>query len=158
MSYIPSIRNIKHEGPFGKGEENGYFQGYLDDDSSTYLAGYDWCIEQVIKNLFFNLDIYQDELDECGVDEEKLEEFNQCYVNYLESDSFDLDSIKDSKVRLMLTLVKALEDYVESERDELGVSMIESLTQEEYEECKELYKAGYKNRVLAQDETLFKKS
>lgn len=167
MSYIPDIRNPKIETLYKNtegakdidGKENPYFQGYLDDKSAEFLAGYDWAIEKIFDSFFYNLDIYADELDEVGFDDVRIKNFDKFYVDFLEKEYTDspieIDSIKDSKIALILAIYRAFKDYAEGERDELGVSMIESMSEADYKASRERYKAGYKNAVLRLQEELF---
>lgn len=154
MSYIPNIREIikKPLTSLGKEEENGYYQGYLDDQRAEFLAGYDYAVEEIFTNFFYNLDVYLDRLDECGFDDVRLDKFSKVFEDFQENEEFDIENVQDTSVRLLLTLIECFQDWAEMERDEVGVSLIESMSDEEYEECVEKYKAGYKNTLVKREE------
>lgn len=158
MSHIPDIRNPIDE-PLYKNtqgsyepKENAYYQGYLNDRDAEFLAGYDYCIETVIRNFFYNLDLNMDEMEEGGYDYQRLHRFNEHYSEYLKSidegKEFDLESISDSNIRLLISIIDSLFDYAECDRDEIGTSMIDNMSDDEYDEAVEKYKAGYRNILV----------
>lgn len=159
---IPSIREIKRtslfEGTQGAKQdrgENGYFQGFLNDQDAEFLDGFDMVVEEVIDSFIENLSIFQDDFDECGIDDVRLKKLQDVYEEFkLSEDSdapFDLNLVNDSKIKLILTLVMAFRAYAEMKRDEIGVAMLDNMSDEEYRECVERYKAGYKNILLRKD-------
>jgi len=148
MSHIPDMRE-KEEGSY-------YYQGYLDEQSANYLAGYDYAMEDTIDSFFYNLEIYLDELEECGFDDQRLKAFEKHYTEFRQlegtNDPIDLNTIEDSQIKLVLTLIRGLIDYAEMERDEIGTSLIDSMSDEELKKTVDDYNKGYKNLVLRLEE------
>ena len=158
MSYIPDIR-AEIEEPLYKGtkgsfepRENPYYQGLLNEEGANYVVGFDYAVEQVAEDFLYNLNLYQDELEECGFDDVRLNKFEGHFSDFLEREftdaPLDLDTITDTQIRLILTLFRAFSDYSEMVRDEIGVSLIEGMTEEEQEQCRAKFKEGYKNYLL----------
>ena len=163
MSRIPDVRNPFEEelyqntkGAHSEPQPNAYYQGLLNEQDASQLFGFDYAIDTTVRNFFFNLDISMDDLEECGFDYNRLHRFNEHYVDYLKAlddgDDFDFESITDTQIRLLLIVIDGQFEYAESERDMLGTSLIDSMDDEEYAECTDKYKAGYKNILLRAEE------
>ena len=165
MSFIPDIRepviNTLYKGTAGAdavdGKENPYFQGFLNDNDANFLAGFDWIVEEVLTSFLYNLDVCEDELQECGFEAENQGDFYEILNQFLEQEEtdspMDLTQLDNDKIALILALYRGFRKWAECERDELGTSMIEAMSEEEYEECRERSKAGYKNAVTKEAET-----
>ena len=154
MSYIPDIRD-KYEPDFtgnktdAEKQENAYYQGYLNEKDAEYLAGFDYAVEDTLESFCCNLDIYADELEACGFD---LEAFNATFNDFIEKEYSDEPMNEDTPTQIALTLFRAFQHYAEMERDEMGTSLIENMSESEYDECREKCKAGYKNALLRVEE------
>ena len=169
MSYIPDIRNPIEEPLYkntkgGQEEvntENDYYQGILSEEDANYLAGFDYAVEDVLEGFLFNLEMYLDDLEECGFDDIRLGNFDRHFKEFIEKERsgepLDLDTIKDTQIRLIFTLFRKFHNYAEMSRDEMGTSMIDSMSDEQYEECKKKYKDGYKNALLRLEESRLNK-
>lgn len=133
-------------------EPNAYYQGNLDEQSANYLAGYDYAVENVLTEFFQNLISYLDQLEESGFDDQRLKAFDKHFLEFIAKEGtnepLDLDTIEDTQIRLVLTLIRTFWDYAECQRDEIGVSLIELMDDEERAECQDKCKAGYKNYLL----------
>ena len=137
-------------------ERNYYYQGYLDEEGANYIAGYDYAVEQTFTNFLYNLNIWLDDFEECGFDDIRMDKFNKQFQEFVEREStdnpMDLESVKDCSVKLILTLYRRFQEYAEMERDEVGVGLINSMSDEEKEQCRRLYEDGYKNLLLRLEE------
>ena len=112
MTYIPNTRSRWNESPYTrkgqKKELNAYYEGYLNGKDSEFVAGYDFNTENAIENYFHNLAMYQHEKDGTESDVANIFQF-----------------IKETLLH-----------YIEMNRDELIVSMIDGMDDEEYERIK----------------------
>ena len=159
MSIIPNIRDkfvkpLFENTKVGKEmlenpEPNAYYQGNLDEESASYIAGYDHVVEEVLPNFFQNLIMYLDQFEECGFDDQRVSALNNHLTEFLALEKtdtpLDLDTISDSQIRLVLTIIRTFWSYAEMERNDIGTSFIESMSDEERAECQDKCKAGYKN-------------
>lgn len=171
MSLIPDIRSkeIKPLYPnTAEGQkmlkekpENGYYQGYLNDEDANYLAGYDYAVEEMLAGVIFNISDALYEVSEDYEDDElekATEELESVANEFLDkklsnsNEDFDLASVKNPKARLILSVFNEIFNWAEMERDELGTSLIESMGKEEYKVCRERCMNGYKNAVMKQCE------
>lgn len=163
MSYIPDCRP-KYEKdcaihnvfgaktPIDDKKINPYWYGLLKGQDAEFLRGFDYAVTMCLCNLFDNLDIYQDKLEEIGitVDDIDVDVVNGAYKGF---ENINLDCIDDRvnawideyseeellnmdiSTRRMLTIKSIILEYIESERDELVTSMIESMSDEEHEQA-----------------------
>ena len=117
------------------GQENPYFEEYISDKDKDFISGYDWVVNEIIEGFFNNLDI--DTIDyaniglavnpNTGADIDKLmEDLDTLTVN-------DVD-ILDRSALVFAMIKRNLLNYIEMERDELIVSMIETLSEDEYKQ------------------------
>lgn len=91
--------------------DENYNQKYLDENDMHFVEGFDWAVKEMV-NLFGNLDVYP-ELEEILDDKKAI--------------------IVEGKAKIA---EEALSDWMESERDELITSMIDSYGCEKYDEIK----------------------
>ena len=170
MTYIPDIRD-KYNTPICKNtkgaskepEENGYWQGFLDDDDVVYMKGFDDATDIACDNVYENLEIFEDDLMEAIDPEYYNKEDGPEFEDLIDLDVVGgnkcLDEYSDEEkekmtpyTRLLLTLRKCVSQYVESERNELGVSMIESIPDNRYEAIKKAVKEGKRKNIFTQEE------
>lgn len=131
MSRIPDCRRDEY-----------YNQKYLNDKDSEFVRGFDWCAERAVDNFFDNLDYIDDDELVRFLDKE-LPESEQ--FGYQWSDTFcrDADLVEERYVRTFGDLLRStLAEWIESHRDELITSMIDSMTDEEYNTIKETVDRG----------------
>ncbi len=139
MSYIPDVRNRfkehLYEGTRGaskmdKNERNPYWEGYLNDTDKEYVRGYDWNTEQVVSSFFQNLDVFADELDFLDMDDIDIENVvsERGSSEYSEE---ELEGMSESTL-IAKKMRECLLKWIEMERNELVVSMIEGMKEEEY--------------------------
>ena len=138
-------------------KENAYYQGNLDEESANYLAGFDHAVDKTFENFLYNLDVYIDDLEECGFDDQRLHAFNEQLPDFLNREFYsdeplDLETVKDSQIRLIFTLARKFWEWAEMDRDEIGTGLIESMGEEQLAECTMKRKAGYKNYLLRLEE------
>lgn len=124
MSYIPDCR-----------KDESYNQKYLNEKNKREIKGYDWCAEEVVDTFFDNLDTYIDEdllkILESELPEEDREEYEWSYT-------FGNREPEKRKVRTLADLIRSkIQEFIEEERDELIVSMLDSMDEAEYERIKE---------------------
>ena len=93
-------------------KDENYNENYLNDDCTKFLAGYDYAVDQ-IANIFNNLEVYPD-LEELLEDNKAI--------------------IKENKADIAQ---ESMSEWMEGHRDELIVSMIDGMDEEEYEAIKE---------------------
>lgn len=163
MTFIPDVRNKKKITPFGKTDmENGYWHGYLDNKDLEFMTGYDYCAEMVVSNFFNNLGVFSTDIKDAlslfnlsegnNEDEEdisEIEEFFENIDNKVLLTTKSLDEFSDNEIavmdkytRLFKTIKDCLLNWIELERDELGVSMIEGMDEKEYKRIKEAVDKG----------------
>ena len=129
MSRIPNCRT----------DEN-YNQKYLSEDDKRELSGFDWCAEMVVDNFFNNIEDY-DALDKTGfigqfLAQDVPEELQEEYTMEYDFDKEE-DREEDRKVKTVADYLRyCLLEWIEGERNEMIISMIESMTDEEYEAIK----------------------
>lgn len=122
MSYIPDCR-----------KDETYNQKYLNEKNKREIKGYDWCAEEVVDTFFDNLDTYIDEdllkILESELPEEDREEY-EWVREYGEPEK--------RTVRTLADLIRSkIQEFIENERDELIVSMIDCMDDTEYDRIKE---------------------
>jgi hypothetical protein len=113
MSYIPDTRQ-KYGVPtqFSSADPdtpNGYFEGLLTGRDADFIQGYDWAADQ-ISNLPYNFEIYARETF---------------------SEYFSRKQIE----KIAKLLKPVLEEWLEMARDEIVVSMIDNMDDEEYKKA-----------------------
>lgn len=126
MSYIPDCRRDEY-----------YNQKYLTEKNAEFIRGFDWCTENAMDVFFDNMeeffdsDSYLMHILKEEIPEEEHEEYE--WVN-----SFGDKTEEKRVVKTYLDAIRAqLLDWVESERDELITSMIDSMDEDEYNSIKE---------------------
>ena len=124
MSYLPDCRS----------NEN-YNDKYLNERDKAEVNGYDWCTEQVVDCFFDNLDLCEsDHLTHILSEEIREDEHKEYEWEYTTSDA-------PSEKRTIKTygdlLRSMLLEYIEAERNERIVSMIDSMDEDEYAAIKE---------------------
>ena len=116
MSYIPDCRT----------DEN-YNAEKLSNDDKQFVNGYDYCVEMAADSFFDNLDVF------FGEDSHIMHALNEELPKYLK-ESYDIEFeyhgeqqkvTRDVETYADLIRVRML-DYIESQRDELIVSMIDN--------------------------------
>ncbi len=102
---IPNVREKTISSLYGntkgsfENEENPYYEGNLKSEfDKEFLHGYDCLAEEMLPMFFDNIEMYEDELAEVGI--------------ILKQNAVDV-------------LKECLSDYIETQRNELVVSMIE---------------------------------
>lgn len=156
MTYIPDVRNKYENKPYQKEKRlNAYWQKFLNKSDKEFVAGYDHCIEDVVSNLFNNLDVYENELNRAWFadDDDREYDFDYDFIN----DEKDFDEMTDEELseigrfnRVLKVMKKIVLHWTEMERDQLVVSMIDSMDEEEYEAIK---KAVYEKEGIKDDES-----
>lgn len=157
MSYIPNCRPKYYKDatpvPYVKTNDipekeiNPYYYGLLEGNDKEFLRGYDYNTAAVVNNLFDNLDMYVNEFESIGLDVENIdsnivdgsiEEVNK-YLNTANNrkeakwlPDYTSDEIEKFNIETKIALLfkYMLNDYIESNRDMLVTSMIESMDEE----------------------------
>lgn len=139
MTFIPDTRRLVNT-MFNKGKPNGYYEGYLNDKDASYVAGFDWVVDYCLKNYFSDTQDLLDDITEnlsMATDNDKL-----CDL---------ITNLSDNDKNILALAIKnAILDRIEIERDELITSMIDSMSDEEYESFKKKFEEGHRNDVLRQ--------
>lgn len=124
MSGIPECRTDEY-----------YNQKYLNETDKEFLRGFDWCTEMAADNFFDNMfDFFGSDSYFEHILSEKLPEEMQDEYDYEMSYN---GTTEHRKIKTYADLLRAkLLDWIEYERDELIVSMIDGMKEEEYETIK----------------------
>ena len=117
---------------------NPYYEGYLNEKDKNELDGYDYLAENVVDSFFFNMNIHDrivDAFEALGLDLDKVD--HAVLVNRREA-SAEITEEEWEKLnpetKLVLSIKEGLEEYMESDRDELVTSMIDNMDEQEYKE------------------------
>ena len=136
MSYIPNVREKfktplfqNTQGSSAEKEINYYWQGYLDEMSAQFLAGFDWAILMVVRNFFDNIDMFEDGKHDISADD-----INLSICEFFEKHRDKLDGFR-----------QCLEEWAEMGRNELAVSLIEGMDDKELEKRMATVENGEKN-------------
>ena len=137
MSYIPSVRTKTVTSPYmdkGGEKENGYWQGYLDEDNAVFVAGFDFAVKTSADNFFDNIDYLANYDDDAII---SVDDINLSLSEFFEKHPNTLEAIR-----------RALLDWLEMSRDELVVSVIDGMEQEEYDRIKGKADSGEYSNIL----------
>lgn len=135
MSYIPNTRekrNFSFKTGRYDGEENGYRQEYLNEEDDTFRRGFDYAVETVL-NYFNNLDVFSDaflkaelNLDRVDTDAVVSDNMTDEEIGHLNRDTLILGTVHDT-----------LADWLEMERNQFIVGLIDGMDEKEYEAIRE---------------------
>ena len=137
MSYIPSVRKKTITSPYmdkGGEKENGYWQGYLDADNSMFVAGYDFAVKTSADNFFDNIDYLANYDDDAII---SVDDINLSLSEFFEKHPNAIEAIRC-----------ALLDWLEMDRNQLVVSVIDSMKQEEYDCIRDKAESGEYSNIL----------
>ena len=95
--------------------DEAYNQKYLNNIDKEYVRGYDHAVDDVLDSFFANLDIYDWDVD---------------------GEDIDLYKILTNHPDICDKLAENLKEFFESSRDEMIVSLIDHMDDEEYENIK----------------------
>ena len=91
-----------------------YNQKYLNDDDINFINGYDYAVEQILNLIDNNSNVYPD-LDDLLAENKALVNVNKIEIVH-----------------------NAIEEWAESNRDEIIISMIDNMGDDDYAKIKEL--------------------
>lgn len=162
MSYIPCIRDKYEVNAYSKKENdekiNAYWQGFLNDQGVETLSTYDFTAD-IVENFFENLEVYQDVFADI-VERYKNATGKQAIVNASEDGENVTDvvnaevfnregDLSDAEIGaiplstlLARTMYECMMHWLDMHRDELGVSILDNMNDEEYEKIKEAVLQG----------------
>lgn len=104
-----------------------YNQKYLNEKDKEFLNGFDWCVKTAVDNFFNNLDVHFSE------DSHIMHMLNE----ELPAKFLIVGEDEESEIKTYLDLIRArLLDWIEKKRDELIMSMIDNMSEEEYAEMR----------------------
>lgn len=135
MSKIPSCRT----------DEN-YNEKYLPEHAADFVTGFDWAVQCGMNSTFANFDEVCALFDAEDIDPNIKEQLD----GQLTADN--ILTVLANRPDLQAVISKALNIWCELERDELITSMLDELTDEQYNVLKAKADAGYKNAVVEQQE------
>ena len=122
MSYTPDCRN-----------DESYNQRFLGDKDKEFIRGFDWCAEEAVDNFFDNH--YDDDTGEYLdhiLTQQVPEHLRKMYTM---EHTFDDRADEERTVETYADLIRfELLRWIETERNELITSMIDSMSDEEYVE------------------------
>lgn len=116
MTFIPDTRN-----------DDAYNQDFLNNIDKSFIRGYDYALETICNLFSGNLDVYSDELNEVCPEDHTIEE------DEVFSKRDDLYEILEENNEIISAIIK---NWLESSRDEIITSFIDSMDDKEYEELK----------------------
>ena len=153
MSDIPNIRSFYKEPKFKNTngasdelEENRYYEGYLNEDDSLLLAGYDDAITQV-DDAFAALEIFKEDFDEIGFNIKNIDN-NIVHDKFFADLSDDEKASLSTETKLVLAMKQSVLMFLEMYRDELGTSMLDNMSDSDYESNVDGFKNDtYKNAL-----------
>ena len=92
--FIPNVREKQSISRFEHGiVDNPYYEGNLKDKYNLeYLRGYDYVAEEIVPCFFDNLDVYEDEFAEIGtgIAEKVADILKECLADWIERDRNEL--------------------------------------------------------------------
>lgn len=120
MSYIPDCRT-----------DEVYNEKFLKGNDKEYVAGFDYCVEMAVDNFFDNLDIpFSDESHIAHMLSEEVPESMR--ETYTVEFAFKDEEPQERTVKTYADLLRMkLIDWIECERNEIIVSMIDSQASED---------------------------
>lgn len=127
MSYIPDCRT-----------DEDYNEKYLNEKDFQFVRGYDWAVEQVIDNFFDNIEVTESDYLMSVLNEELPDYLVQKYevpASYKgeAEQEYETRTAKTYGDLLRMNLLR----WAECGRDELITSMIDGMSDEEYQAIKE---------------------
>ncbi len=163
MSYLPNIRELyKRKFNGEKTEEvNAYYQGFLKDEDSAVLAGYDYALQDVGNLLAYNL--YDAEgfeytsFDISKVDSSALSRYidDNNYDPIEEGDMEELSKLS-SETKLLFVLYRAIATTLENQRNEFGIGLTESTDEDVLESNKKAFLEGkYNNSAVIAEKDVY---
>lgn len=170
MSYIPNIRKkykVGFSGEEDRSEINPYWHGFLNDKDYDAMLTYDFAANTV-ENFFENLDIYQEVFSDiikryAEVHGESTEtaiydESEQDVVNtpvFNKPGELSDEDIKSVSLQALLarTMYECMMEWLDMQRNELGVSMIDEMSEEEFEKIKHAVLSGKRRTEYTMDGT-----
>ena len=125
MSNIPNGRT-----------DDAYNEKYLNAKDKEFLKGFDWCAEQAVDNFFDNNYERDDEgYIEHILAQELPESMKETYTMEL---AWGDESSEERETKTYADYLRMrILEWIEMERNELIVSMIDSMNDEEYDSIKE---------------------
>lgn len=111
MSMFPDCRS-----------DDAYNEDFLNKMDKEFIAGFDCCLEQIKNLIENNLEVYESELDYVPEDESEKNK-DEVYSN--REDLFEI--VRDNAEIISC----CIEDWAESERDQIITSLIENMDEKE---------------------------
>ena len=158
MSYIPDITTLYKEklfkgtkGSSNKQEINEYYEGFLNEKDAAVLVGYDFAT-QSIENAIYNLNnedgFSYTNIDISKIDFEKIKMFFTTeYDPFEENDEEELSNLSN-ETKIAMLFYKQIWNYMQYDRNSMGVSMIDNMSDEEHKHNKkEYFDNNYRNIV-----------
>jgi len=109
-----------------KDEINPYWEGNLKGEGKAYVAGYDMCVEAVLKNFAANAAINEKMIDAFGMNfANRVDESVLADERFLDDIPEDEQAKWTKETLLMKVVQDILLDDAESYRDELVTSILE---------------------------------
>ena len=96
-------------------EDDTYNEKYLNENDKKYVCGFDHAVNDCLESFFYNLDAYDFEV---------------------EGEDLDLGRVLDNHDELKERFLANMKEHFESARDAMIVSMIDNMSEEEYEAIK----------------------
>lgn len=129
MTYIPDVRKKKIQRRFqGEAVDNPYWEGNLSVDDKVVLMAYDKCFEG-FENGLANVSL-SDELERAGVDVDLLEDVLK---EPNDPDLIEALNNANHETQAVFDFIIYIENWMEMQRNEMVVSLIESENAEDDE-------------------------
>ncbi len=110
-----------------------YNEKFLNDTDKNFVRGFDWCAETAVDTFFENL------VEVFGEDSYIVHQLNEELPENMKKEeviefTFGNRDTENRKVNTYMDMIRSkLIDWMESQRDELIVSMLDSMDEAEYE-------------------------
>ena len=156
MGMYPNVRNKTLRPLFNntagsdkQERENAYWEGYLNNDDAYMTHGYDYATE-VVDTFFHNLDVFEEEFELLDLERYDLPDEHIVFGEKALSEYSEEELARMSETTKIMTLMRtSILKWLEIERDELVVGLIEQCPDDEYNDIKERADKGeYENVVI----------
>lgn len=139
MSYIPDVRDALVKDFTGRPtkERNGYYEGLLSKRDRRNVDAFDFCVNTA-ENFFFNLDAYEAVLRPLGFDPYRVDNAVLMGSKTIQDYSEEEKESMSWETKLALVIGTSLLEWLEIQRNEWVVSMIDRMPEGKY--CKRFEK------------------
>ena len=159
MSRIPIIRDLYKEKLFLRNSDeepeiNAYYEGFLSEEDAREISGIDFAMLEAEAAFIYDLQdidgFASTSFDVSKIDVEALEKFahNEEYDPFENGDEAELSRLSN-ETKIIMLIYSRVFSAIENGRNMRGVSMIESMSDEERDKNEsEFLEGNYKNALI----------